>query len=57
MAPQKILWGNVGQLSKWDEVQGVHYLYEFMTKFCPDSETGLGVCKHLACSLKGMLKS
>ena len=29
----KILWGNVRQLSKWDGIQGVHYLYEFMTTF------------------------
>lgn len=46
MAPQKILWGNVRQLSKWDGIQGVHYLYEFMTEFCTESDSGVGVCKH-----------
>lgn len=43
----KILWGNVRQLSKWDGIQGVHYLYEFMTKFCTESDRGVGVCKHI----------
>lgn len=43
----KILWGNVEQLSKWDGIQLVHYLYEFMTEFCSVSDGGQGVCKQL----------
>lgn len=41
-----ILCGNVGQLSTWAPGQGVHYLYEFMTKFFLDSNSKIGVCKH-----------
>lgn len=41
-----ILCGNVGQLSTWARSQGVHYLYEFMTKFFLDSNSEKGVCKH-----------
>lgn len=43
----KILRGNVRQLSKWDVIQGVHYLYEFVTKFCAERDGDVGVCKHI----------
>lgn len=44
----KILLGNVGQLSKWDWIQRVHYLYEFPQKRSRERDSRLGVCKHSA---------
>lgn len=48
---KKRLWGNIRQLSEWDRIQRVHYLYEFGTKFGSASERGLGVCKHTGSAL------